>query len=145
MKIVINSCFGGFGISNEALFELIKMKSKVVNKFTIKEYYGGNNPINKKDWKQDWKEEKTKLKPFKLGMFSHEFLDGLLYDNEFVYYLEDNSRDNLDLIKIIEKLGEKANGDNADLTVIEIPDGTSYEIDYYDGLESIEESHRSWS
>ena len=35
-KIVINKCWGGFGISNEALLELIEIKSEIVNKICDK-------------------------------------------------------------------------------------------------------------
>lgn len=50
------------------------------------------------------------------------------------------------LIEAIEKIGEKeASGRVASLKVVEIPDGTDWEIDEYDGWESIHESHRVWS
>lgn len=49
------------------------------------------------------------------------------------------------LVKAVEKLGAKANGQCADLKVIKIPDGINYEIEQYDGMESIRETHRSWS
>ena len=43
-----------------------------------------------------------------------------------------------------ETLGEKANTRFSDLKIVEIPDGVDYEIDEYDGIESIHEKHRSW-
>jgi hypothetical protein len=42
------------------------------------------------------------------------------------------------LVEVVEELGEKANGFAANLEVIDIPKGTLYRIDEYDGLESIE-------
>jgi hypothetical protein len=49
------------------------------------------------------------------------------------------------LIAVIEELGsEKASGDFAKLHIVEIPDGVDWEIDEYDGIESISEKHRSW-
>ena len=48
------------------------------------------------------------------------------------------------LIEAVETLGDFANGDCADLEVIEIPDNIDYFIDDYDGIESVHESHRSW-
>ena len=42
------------------------------------------------------------------------------------------------LIQVIETLGEKANGGCADLRIEEIPSGTAYRIDEYDGIESVE-------
>jgi len=48
------------------------------------------------------------------------------------------------LIYAVETLGVKANGCSARLVVLEIPDGIKWSIDDYDGMESIEEEHRSW-
>lgn len=49
-----------------------------------------------------------------------------------------------DLIYVVEELKEEANGEHAKLKIVEIPDGIQWEIDEYDGMESIEEVHRSW-
>ena len=49
------------------------------------------------------------------------------------------------LVAAVEALGDAANGGCAELRVVEIPDGTDYEIDEYDGLEHIAEKHRTWS
>lgn len=48
------------------------------------------------------------------------------------------------LIKAVEALGKEASGDCSNLKVIEIPDDVDYEIDEYDGIESVHEKHRSW-
>ncbi len=48
------------------------------------------------------------------------------------------------LVSVVEALGWEANGRFADLEVIEIPDGTQYKIEDYDGMESIHEQHRCW-
>ena len=41
------------------------------------------------------------------------------------------------LIQVVEELGGKANGSCADLRIAEVPAGTRYRIDEYDGLESV--------
>jgi len=145
-KIVINRCYGGFGISNEALLELINMKSKIVKKMSIIKYYGGENPNFKDTWKEEWNKDKINLKPFKEGFFEHPYYKGILYHNEFVYFIEDCSeiRSNEDLIKVVEKLKEKASGKLSELIIVEIPEDVDYEIDDYDGMETIHEEHRSW-
>ena len=86
MKVVINKCYGGFGLSEKA-----------------RKYMG----------------------------LKHEDLF-------------DIDRENPKLVEAVEALGEKANGMFARLKVVEIPDDVEYEIDYYDGLESIHEKHRVW-
>jgi hypothetical protein len=48
------------------------------------------------------------------------------------------------LVKVVELLNAKANGSHAKLRVVEIPDGTRYTIDDYDGMEYIDEEHQSW-
>jgi len=48
------------------------------------------------------------------------------------------------LVAAVEKLGNKASGKLANLKVVEIPDDVEYEIDDYDGSESIHEKHRIW-
>jgi len=60
--------------------------------------------------------------------------------------LESRPEDRTDplLIKVVEKLGNKASGTCASLKVIEIPDGIKWEITEYDGLEQVEEIHNSW-
>lgn len=50
------------------------------------------------------------------------------------------------LIKAIEKIGyPNCNGAYADLKIIEIPDNVNWEIQEYDGIETIHEVHRTWS
>lgn len=54
-------------------------------------------------------------------------------------------RVNKKLIKAIEKVGlDKASNRLSDLKIIEIPDDIKWEIDEYDGIETIHEVHRIW-
>lgn len=48
------------------------------------------------------------------------------------------------LVECVETLGKLANGSCADLKVVEIPDNIEWYISDYDGIETIEEKHRSW-
>ena len=91
MKVVINRCFGGFGLSEKA----------------------------------------------------YEFL-GLEWDGFGYKYNGDYFRTDAKLVECVETLGEEANGRYAELKVVEIPDDVEWEIDYYDGVETIHEVHRSW-
>ena len=67
-----------------------------------------------------------------------------LYDKHSLDTRPDDRTDPL-LIEVIEELGDAANGSCAKLKVIEIPDGIKYEIEDYDGNESVHEVHSSWS
>lgn len=112
MKIVVNKCFGGFGLSRFAFLELRKMG----NKYALKET----------DIGEKWKN-------------SNEVRDKYLDS-----FLSDIPRDDKDLVAIVEKLGKDASAPFSELKVIEIPDDVEWEIDEYDGVESIHEKHRSW-
>ena len=97
-KIVINNCYGGFGVSTEGM--------KFIN---------------------DLKEKRGKPK---------------LKVDEY----EEPMRDDVELIEAIEILGsDKVSGQFGSLKIVEIPDGLEWEIDEYDGMESVDEAHRSWS
>ncbi len=49
------------------------------------------------------------------------------------------------LIAAIEKLGEEASsGCLAKLEIVEIPDDVEWEMDDYDGIETVHELHDSW-
>lgn len=55
-------------------------------------------------------------------------------------------RDDKRLIKVIEEMGsKKASGSCAKIKIVKIPAEIDWEIDEYDGLESVEEKHESWS
>jgi len=41
------------------------------------------------------------------------------------------------LVEIVEELGKKANGNHADLFITQLPAGTKYHIDEYDGIETV--------
>ena len=85
MKIVINRCYGGFGLSDEALALLSELKGHQV--------------------------------------FASSFLP-------------DRMRLDKDLVTVVEQLGERANGDYADLQIVSI--NKPFRIVEYDGAERIE-------
>jgi len=101
MKIAINKCYGGFGVS-KAIYDELGIK---------------------------WDE---------YGYIDNESFG--IESNNFYEY-----RKHPKLIAAIEKIGEKdASGNLADVRVVNIPDGVEWEIEDYDGIETIHESHRSW-
>ena len=66
--------------------------------------------------------------------------DNLDIDGEYDAYRADPR-----LIAAIEKVGvEEASGVHARLEIVDIPDGIDWEIQEYDGYESIHEVHQSW-
>lgn len=64
---------------------------------------------------------------------------GIESDNYYEY------RTDTRLIAAIEDVGAKAaSGDSAQLKIVEIPDNVEWEIDEYDGIETVREVSRSW-
>jgi len=129
MKIVINDCFGGFGLSNKA-FELYLKKKRI--KWVEHDescYY----TIPKKEYDKISKECYEKDGDYRN-----------VNNKGYILLGSDISRDDKILIEVIEELGKKADGMCAELKIVEIPDGTDWKIDEYDGMESIHEVHNSW-
>jgi hypothetical protein len=137
-KIVINRCYGGFGLSPKAEAEYLKRKGKQV--FFYKENYERNIWIKVTN-------------PDQLTMFYHVFtIDlGESVPNDIKYSAKDYfscysiPRDDPDLVAVVEELGEESWGACAKLSVVEIPDDVDWEIDEYDGMECISEKHQTWS
>lgn len=146
MKVVINACFGGFGLSTEAMLRLIEMKSDAVETKSLKKYSGFSS--------MEAYQKDNSYRTFKdvgNGFVKSGFTEDVLYKDNTVYSLKDKYGDDQgirahkDLIKIVEEMGDKANGECAELKIVEIPDGIHWVIEEYDGSESVEEAHQSWS
>lgn len=69
---------------------------------------------------------------------------GLPWDGYGYDYNDDEKRADPKLVEVVERLGEKANGDCARLKVISIPDDIQWEIHSYDGKETVREVHNAW-
>jgi hypothetical protein len=138
MKIVVNKCFGGFGLSYEAVMLYAKLKKMKLYAFTDFRDTQGKLDFNKKIPYNG-----TGNKPFVVHYCTAPLKKGKL-DSQKYFSDRDIARDDPILVKVVEKLGDKASGTVAKLRVIEIPDGVQWEIDDYDGNETISEIHRSW-
>lgn len=102
MKVVINSCYGGFGLSKEA-----------------QDLYCALMEIETGEWNATWK-------------FYSDFRECELKRNDPV------------LVAVVEYLDEDADGDCANLFIVDIPDDVEWHIAEYDGIEWVAENHRTW-
>ena len=148
MKVAVNKCYGGFGISTLALKELALRNAKCLETCTPKHYYGGDkeNYIMREEWEAKWLDDFPKYKDIGDGFMAHQFGFNL-YKDGILYSFDDRSpevRADKDLIEVIEALGDKANGDYAKIKIVDIPDDIDFEITEYDGFEKIAEKHRTW-
>ena len=138
MKIAINKCYGGFSLSDKAI-EMI-MKRKGLNYYRYKQT---------KFHHSDGVDEYTRIDDNDPSPFIHYSTTDLgekieEIPNKNYWYYGNLERTDKDLVSVIEELGNKASGEYGSVKVIEIPDDVDWEIDDYDGIETIHEKHRVW-
>lgn len=122
MDIVINRCFGGFGLSIAACKRYEEITGTVVAPPYSEDssaYSDGSSSYNR-------------------------YFDGDEYRPGVVYY-GDIPRDDPVLVLIVRELGLLVNTKSSALKVVKIPDNVHWTITSNDGMEQIEEVHRSWS
>jgi len=141
MKVVINRCYGGFGVSHEGMLRYFEIKGQKVWPEQGTDYwkhwtYWTVSPENRP-------ESKEGDAFYAMSMAERQDYNRV-YSNLTVYE-RDIERNDPALVQMVEELGEKADGEYAELTIVEIPDGVSWDIAEYDGMERVEEKHRSWS
>lgn len=142
MKVVINSEFGGFGLSDKAVEYYHKLQGKPIYKHKAEgdlEYYGSFFTTITPG---EYKELEEVIEDSTAPPETREAAQKLQYAVWFSS--RDISRTDPYLIQVVEVLGSEANGFAACLKVIEIPDGIEWEICEYDGCEWVAEKHRTW-
>jgi len=136
MKVVISKCFGGFNLSPLAVSRIAELEGKECYAFEHNYTASTYTP--------------TSIHSDDLFVVCFDvpnpddFSEEELWDKHHLTS-RPSDRTSETLIKVIEELGEKANGRFAELSIVEIPCGVDFEIDEYDGIETIHEKHRSWS
>jgi hypothetical protein len=125
-KIVYNACYGGFSLSHEAMIRYAEIKG--ITLYTEKKYgYSHYYLCPPEEYDRISAEEQAKpVSPDR-------------YERSNALYLSDRDFERNDpvLVQVVEELGDKANGRCAKLRIAEVPAGTLYRIDEYDGFESI--------
>jgi len=183
-RVVINKCFGGWGISGELMIWLVENHPdcKYLTKHTKETHFGGEDgywskrelkhvegkwfadgtfgggpPIMTEDreeiWCEDfryhWDHDDTKTEAEEEatqhdGRKAPELIAGIQEMGRREALKQDKNPDDLSEPEL-EALGcKRASGWAAELQIVDVPDGVLWEIDEYDGVESIHEAHRSW-
>lgn len=142
MKVVINNCYGGYSLSDEAIDRYLELKGLKLYKkydeqwkFTL--YYYVPHEEYEKVHKNDL--TKTEWEGKDEGWGRYKESNELCWGGD-----RDIERNDPILIQVVEELGDKANGSHAELKVVEIPDDVEFEIEEYDGKEWVAEKHRIW-
>jgi hypothetical protein len=151
MKVVINVCYGGFSLSPEATLKLYERGVTEIAKH-VDEYWP---PARRAEEDAKYKTlgynaNLTKWREYqkgpKAGQRTSLFITVFSPDEQYVLNAgREIKRDHPELVRVVEEMGEAADGACAKLRVVEIPDGTDYIVDEYDGNEHIAETHRTWS
>lgn len=129
MKIVINNCYGGFSLNPLGLLRLAELKDFPTLYFTQGCY------------------KNKKIIPLEEAIKGNDLFVLAYTDIEYknLFSEDDYERNDKHLVQVVEELGKKADGRLAELKIVEIPDNVKWNISYYDGMETVEEEHQSWS
>lgn len=131
-KVVFNACFGGFSVSETGMRRYAELKG--ITLYVEQTPYGfasywtvpqdkRPSPIEGDAWYQLSQDERIAV--------NKAILAAMLSERDF-------KRNDPTLVQVVEELGSVANGAHANLQIAEIPDGSKYRIDEYDGSESVE-------
>lgn len=139
MKLVINKCHGGFGLSHEATLAYL-------NKCGIQFWVEPNeHSLVGSTYYLVPAEERIQGNP--VDWYSMTLEQRRAHNKAYsktVFYPSDIARNDANLVSVVLELGEAANGRCAELKVVEIPDDVEWQIEEYDGLEWVAEKHRTW-
>ena len=138
-EVVINACYGGFGLSYKGVMAYAKEKGIELYPYVNERTGGGINNFEK------FVPYDGVSEAFLVYYFTAPLCKAGNCDSETFFYPREMERDDPYLVKVVKELGAEANGPHAKLKVVEIPDDVKWEIDEYDGFEHIDEDHRSWS
>lgn len=146
-KIVINACFGGFGLSETAYEKLIEW-GVPVRKYA-KEQRDPETMLYAKNVENEgeviFDREPTLLGEDPLNDIYHRYKGKSRMSERYWDRWTDKNRAHPLIVRLVEELGSVASGPYGDLRIVEIPDGVVWHIEEYDGREHIAENHRTWS
>lgn len=137
MKIVINKCYGGFGLSLLAKKRYCELVGKKAYFYKTKR--GDYNTLIRTDEDPFGGTVYCLLYDFGETVNFREIPEEMLFSSRYI------QRNDPILIQVVEELGYEASGSCADLKVVEIPDDVDYTIEEYDGIEWVAEKQRVWN
>ena len=141
MKIVINVCYGGFSLSDEAIDRYLELKGlklykKYDEQWKMTSYYYVPYEEYQKVHKNDLTKTEWEGKSEGIGRYKES--NALCWGGQ-----RDIERNDPILIQVIEEMGSNAENRVAELKIVEIPDDVKYVIEEYDFWEWVAEEHRT--
>ena len=142
-KIVINRCYGGFCVSEEAHKRYAEIAG--IDVWVEREKNSLLGPtywrVPPEQWMKDPMGDESA--PWhEMTLEERQEFNQSWQDKTF--RLSDDNRADPVFIQVVEELGEKASGRFGQLEIVEIPDDVEWTIEEYDGVEWIAEKHRTW-
>lgn len=141
-KVVINDCYGGFGLSHEAIMRYLELSGQQV---WPEDHDRFSKVVGLTYWLLPPDGPRVKSQPDNWHEMSlaERQTHNANYSKQ-VFCEREIARDDPYLVQVVEELGTAANGKYATLKVITIPADVRWEIEDYDGAEHIAEKHRTW-
>ena len=113
-QIVINTCYGEFGLTREAQLEYLRQANITYS-----------------------------LRP-QVDRDTQNRLGDRIFVNDKPFDHRNIPRDDPALVSVVRQLGSKSWGEYAKLKIVKIPRDIDWYIDDYDGKEWVAEKHRTW-
>lgn len=136
MKIVLNGCYGGFGLSYEAMTLYLHAKNREAFFYADISAYDNYPTVHK--YQRVTLSEIRSSQYYMIYCTTEDQGEYLSKFPEDVINFNDIDRTDPILISVVETMGsEAASGRFASLYIEEIPNGTQYKIDNYDGIEEL--------
>jgi len=149
VKVVINKCYGGFNLSALAVKKLAEKKGKECYFFDFDYKSKKYIPLTVEEANSAFMFHAYSVPNPQDYRLDEVDKDGLYKNaneraNQISLDSRPDDRSDKDLVSVVEELGELANTRVSNLKIVEIPDGTEYEISDYDGMEHVAEKHNVW-
>ena len=137
-KVVVNSCYGGFGINEAGMLRYAELKGiklyPEMNEFRMMTYYTVPpeqrvQPLSSDEWLAATSEQR---------MAAND-----AYSAQTLHYADFDRADPM-LIQVVEELGAAAADQYAEFRIADVPDDVKWTIEEYDGKEWVAEVHRTW-
>ena len=139
-KIAINQCRGGFGLSPTATQLYLKKIGKKCFFYKQTSYAHQGKEEHKRISLEEAEKESF------VSIYTKDMGETINQHSDEHYWYENfhEKRDDKILIEVIEELGtKKASQKLGEIKIVEIPDDVDFQINDYDGMESIHEKHRT--
>ena len=137
MKVILNKCYGGFGVSDAGYQLYADKKGLPLYRYVDKDF--GSGEFRRLDGGDP---DRWLVYYFTKDLGSAPGKDDVDWDCHL--YLGEESREDPALVEVVEELGKEASGRFAKLVVVDIPDGMDYVIDEYDGIETLHARVEEW-